>query len=124
MDPWDDPKLKTWYHVQLETRDLIISCEVATPNFDPADIAREHLRSLLPDPDNTHIHVGGCSSIGYVSVDYPSILDFRVTTGNAPFPVDFDGRPVRVVVTHGPNGKFVGTDRLIVSRLQPDGTDV
>jgi hypothetical protein len=114
---WDDPNLKTLYHVQLETRDLIMSCEVATPDFDAAELAKAHLRSLLPEPDESYIHVGCCSSVGYAPLDTPPIVDFRVTTGNSPFPVDFEGRPVQIIVKQRPTGFFVGTDHVVVSNI-------
>ena len=36
--PWEDPNLMPLYHVQLETRDLIVSYEIATDNYDAVEV--------------------------------------------------------------------------------------
>ena len=45
--PWEDPDLMPLYHVQLETRDLIVSYEVATPNADSVEIGRASCRERV-----------------------------------------------------------------------------
>ena len=60
--PWEDPDLMPLYHVQLETRDLIVSYEVATPNADSVEIAKAHLRERLRDP-HIYLHYGGGSNV-------------------------------------------------------------
>jgi len=80
--PWEDPNFMPLYHVQLETRDLIVSYEVATPDFDHVEVAMAHLRERLRDPQ-VHIHYGGGGSIGYhpSGNGKPVILEWKVTTG-------------------------------------------
>ena len=83
--PWEDPNLMPLYHVQLETRDLIVSYEIATDNYDAVEVAMAHLRERLRDP-HVHIHYGGGDSIGYhpIGDGKPVVLEWRVTTGNLP----------------------------------------
>ena len=64
MHPSEDPEQMPLYHVQLETRDLIVSYEIATPNFDYVEVAMAHLRERLRDP-HVPIHHGGGGRIGY-----------------------------------------------------------
>ncbi|NBU17606.1 MAG: hypothetical protein EBS48_11490 [Actinobacteria bacterium] len=85
VHPWDDPNLKTLYHVQLETKDLLVSYEIATPDFDAVDLAKADLAGRLPP--ETPIWCGSTSSIGYVPLDSPAVVDVRVVAGQAPFPV-------------------------------------
>lgn len=116
--PWDDPNLKTLYHVQLETADLLVSYEIATADFDAVDIAKADLAPRLRE--GTPLWCGGTSSIGYVAADVPPIVEMRVIAGTLP-PVGFDGKPVNAVVTSGPDGWIhVGTDQVIVSKFRED----
>ena len=80
--PWEDPNLMPLYHVQLETRDLIVSYEVATPDFDYVEVAMAHLRERLRDP-HVHIHHGGGGSIGYhpIGDGKPVVIEWKVATG-------------------------------------------
>ena len=80
MHPWEDPDLMPLYHVQLETRNLIVSYEVATDNYDAVEVATEHLSRHL-DP-GTHIWKGGMSSIGYHPIGDPVVLRWKITTDN------------------------------------------
>jgi len=64
MDPWDDPTMMTLYHVQVETSDMLVSYEVLCEPGDASDIALDHFRKLVGDPD-VHAWVGSSSSIGY-----------------------------------------------------------
>jgi hypothetical protein len=81
--PWEDPNLMPLYHVQLETRDLIVSYEIATPDFDYVEIATAHLRERLGEP-HAPIHYGGGGSIGYhpIGDGLPLIIEWKVTTGS------------------------------------------
>jgi hypothetical protein len=81
--PWDGSNLMPVYHVQLETRDLIVSYEVATPNADSVEIAKAHLRERLRDPP-IYLHYGGGSSIGYhpIGDGKPVVVEWKVTTGS------------------------------------------
>ena len=81
--PWEDPNLMPLYHVLLETRDLIVSYEIATPDFDYAEVAMAHLRERLRDP-HVHIHYGGGDRIGYhpIGEGKPVVLEWKVTTGS------------------------------------------
>ncbi len=64
MHPSQDPNQMPLYHVQLETRDLIVSYEVATKDFDQVEVATAHLRQRLRDP-HVQVHHKGGGSIGY-----------------------------------------------------------
>ena len=78
---WCNPELMPLYHVQLETRHRIISYEIATQNFDHVEEAKMHLSQRLIEGED-YIHVGGCSSIGYVAKsNFAQILEAKVTTG-------------------------------------------
>lgn len=78
---WDNPALMPLYHVQLETNFRIISYEIATQNFDYVEEAKIHLSQRLIEGED-YIHVGGCSSIGYVAKnDFAQILGAKVTRG-------------------------------------------
>lgn len=83
--PWENPNLMPLYQVQLETRDLIVSYEVATPDFDAVDIAKAHLRERLRKP-HIPIHYGGGGSIGYhpIGDGSPVVIAWKVTTGRIP----------------------------------------
>ena len=80
--PWEDPTLMPLYHVQLETRYLIVSYEIATPDFDAVDVAIAHLRERLRDP-HVPIHYGGGGNIGYhpIGDGKPVVIEWKVTTG-------------------------------------------
>ena len=78
---WDDSAKMTLYHVQLETRHRIVSYEIATQNFDYEEVAKMHLAQRLIEGED-YIHVGGCSSIGYVvKNEFAQILEAKVTRG-------------------------------------------
>lgn len=83
--PWDDPDLMPVYHVQLETGDLIVSYEVATPDYDAVEVAMLDLRARLTDP-NVHIACGHTSSIGYHTIDdgKPVVISCLVASGCDP----------------------------------------
>ena len=83
MNPWEDPTLMPLYHVQLETRYLLVSYEIATPDFDAVDVAIAHLRERLRDP-NVPIHYGGGGSVGYhpIGDGKPVVIEWKVTAGN------------------------------------------
>ena len=113
--PWDDPNLKVLYHVQLETSELIVSYEIATSEFDAIEIAKTDMSTRIPE--GTPLWCGSVSSIGYVPIESLAILDMKVVAGELPM-IGFNGEPVNVVtVERGPGGIFVGTDRVIVSKL-------
>ena len=80
--PWEDPNLMPLYHVQLETRDLIVSYEIATDDYDYVEVAEAHLRVRLRDP-HVPIHYGGGGDIGYhpIGDGKPRIIEWEVTTG-------------------------------------------
>lgn len=80
--PWEDPNLMPRFHVQLETRDIIASYEVATPDYDAVEIAINHLRERLLD-QNTHIWKGHTSGIGYhpIGDGSPVIVEWTVSVG-------------------------------------------
>lgn len=81
--PWEDPSLMPLYHVQLETRDLIVSYEIATPDFDYVAVAKAHLRERLRDP-TVSIHYGGGAVIGYhpLGDGNPKVVEWKVLSGN------------------------------------------
>ena len=107
----------TLYHVQLETRDVTVSYEIATNDFDAVQIATADLTPHLPE--GTQIWCGGVSRIGYTRfTPLVSILERKLLTGTLP-PVGFDGKPVKVVFSESPSGGFIGTDQVIVSPLKP-----
>lgn len=83
----------TLYHVQLETRDVTVSYEIATNDFDAVQIATADLTPCLPE--GTQIWCGGVSRIGYTRfTPLVSILERKVRG-------------------------FIGTDQVIVSPLKP-----
>ena len=92
LHPWEDPNLMPLYHVQLETRDLIVSYEIATDNFDAVDIAQAHLRERLRKP-HIPLHYGGSGSIGYhpIGDGKPVIIEWKVTTGTLSNKESHDG---------------------------------
>ena len=82
MHPWEDPDLMPLYHVQLETRDLIVSYHIATDNYDAVEVAKVHLRERLLDPE-VHIHKGGTmglSTVGYhpIGDGSPVVVEWEV----------------------------------------------
>lgn len=85
LQPWEDPGLMPVYHVQLETRDLIVSYEVATPEYDAVEVATMDLRARLVDPD-VHIWCGSSSTIGYhpIGDGKPVVVSCSVATGCDP----------------------------------------
>lgn len=112
--PWEDPNLKVLYHVQLETPELIVSYEIATSEFDAVEIAKNDMSTRIPE--GTPLWCGAVSSIGYVPIESPAIVDMKVVAGELSM-TGFNGAPVNVVVLEGPGGIFVGTDRVVVSKL-------
>ena len=82
--PWEDPNLMPLYHVQLETRDLIVSYEIATDDYDYVEVAEAHLRERLGD--HVPIWYGGGGDIGYhpIGEGKPVIIEWKVTTGTLP----------------------------------------
>jgi hypothetical protein len=56
----------TLYHVQLETRDLIVSYHIATDDCDAVEVA--------------HIHKGGLSTVGYhpIGDGSPVVVEWEV----------------------------------------------
>jgi hypothetical protein len=85
MHPWDDPNLMPLYHVQLETRDLIVSYDIATPDYNAVDVALADLRPRLLDPE-THIWKGSTSTIGYhpLGEGKPVVVSWSVAQGCDP----------------------------------------
>ncbi len=83
MHPWDDPNLMPLYHVQLETRDLIVSYTVATNDYNAVDIAIADLHSRLAEP-NTHVWCGSQSSIGYYEIGEPLVVEWEIAKGCDP----------------------------------------
>ena len=79
MHPWEDPDLMPLYHVQLETRDLIVSYHIATDDYDAVEVAKVHLRERLPDPE-VQIHKGGLSTVGYhpIGDGSPVVVEWEV----------------------------------------------
>jgi len=45
------------------------------------------------------------------------IVDIKKKSNDEEPLVGFDGTPVKAVITEGPSGLFIGTDKLVVSRL-------
>lgn len=81
VDPWDDPNLMTLYHVQVETKDILVSYEIAAEVGEATQIALNHFREFIANP-TVFAWVGGCSSIGYVpAVESPGkVLEWKVLT--------------------------------------------
>lgn len=81
--PWEDPNLMPLYQVQLETRDLIVSYEIATPDFDYVEVALAHLRERLRGV-KVYILYGGGGSIGYhpIGDGKPVVIEWKVTAGS------------------------------------------
>ena len=84
VHPWDDPTKMTLYHVQVETSDMIVSYEVLCEPGEARDIALEHFREMMKDPD-VNAWVGSSSSIGYLPavpepgcvVEWKVVIDSR-----------------------------------------------
>jgi hypothetical protein len=73
----------TLYHVQLETRDVTVSYEIATNDFDAVEIATADLTPRLPE--GTQIWCGGVSRIGYTRfTPLVAVLGRKVLTGALP----------------------------------------
>jgi len=83
IPPWDDPTKMTLYHVQVETSDMLVSYEVLCEPGDASDIALDHFRKLVGDPE-VHTWVGSCSSIGYApKVAEPGLVTAWETIASA-----------------------------------------
>lgn len=80
MHQWDDPSLMPIYHVQLETRDLIVSYMVATSDYNAVDVAIADLRTRLVDP-NTHVWKGSLSEVGYREIGEPTVIEWEIARG-------------------------------------------
>ncbi len=85
MSLMNNPNLMTLYHVLLETvgtQQLIVSYEIATPDFDYVDIAKAHLQETLADP-NIYIYSGGSSSIGHhpIGDGSPVVVEWEYVVG-------------------------------------------
>jgi len=83
MHPWDDPNLMPVYHVQLETRDLIVSYTVATNDYNAVEFAIADLRTRLVDP-NTHVWKGSLSEVGYHEIGEPIVIEWEIAKGCQP----------------------------------------
>jgi hypothetical protein len=79
MHPWEDPDLMPLYHVQLETRDLIVSYEVATDEYDAADLAIQHLKGWKNLQEDTPIWKTHISSIGYHPIGGSVVVKWEIT---------------------------------------------
>ena len=85
MNPWDDPNLMPVYHVQLETRDLVVSYEVATADYNAVAVATADLRARLRDPE-AHVWGESAGHVGYYPVGdgSPVVVTWSVAKGCDP----------------------------------------
>lgn len=83
--PWEDPEMMTRYHVQVETADMLVSYDVlCEPGF-AREIALDHFRKTVGDPD-IPVWIGSSSSAGYAQrvpdpgcvTEWEIVVDSRV----------------------------------------------
>ena len=63
------------------------------------------------------------STIGFESFSLKEVLNMIMSGNSVPEKeemVGFDGTSVKAVVTEGPSGLFIGTDKVVVSPLKKD----